>query len=806
MLKNYIRIAWRQFTRHKMFSALNVFCLAIGISFCLLIGEYILHETSINSDLKNAHQQYFLNSDWKIKNTGYEITTVGPLSKDLKKNYPGLVASYYRYNPVTNVVSAGDKHFREDVAIGDTTFVSMYGFPLLYGDPKHAFINNSSAVITEEFALKLFGDRNAIGKTVTFTNTTGTIQDYKVSAVLKTKRYNSVNNFIDLKGYAMYIPFEGNDYYPRAGATAGTGEENWNQASTVSYIELQLGVNPDRLAPVIKEMLKLNSGETISKNLVVKLKPLDTYYLSANNGAVEKSLSILSLVALSILLLAVINFVNIMTGTSSYRIREIGLRKVFGGRRKQLIFQYLIESVVITLVAGLLSVLLYGIFRPIFNEVLNTNLTPINGFHIRELLFLIVLVFFTGFIAGIYPALILSGSEMVNSVKGKLSSVDKGVWMRKSLLVLQFTVAIGVFIFSMTISKQVKFFFDTDLGYNKEQLLVITAFPKQWDSVGVLKMESIRNNLLGVGAVKDASVSFDIPEKTPPNQLGVIPQGDKNNQPVSVQTISVDEKFASTYGMQLKEGRFFRDKIGGFVTGEAVINESALKSFGWETATGKKFTIPNLGDVNVVGVVKDFHLSSLHEMIAPLVFFHVKDGRAYKYLTVKLRSGDLSNSIEQVKTAWKKASPTAPFEYFFMDEKLQSMYQSELQLKKAAGIATGLMLLIVLLGIFGVLTLALTKRTKEIAVRKVLGAELHHIISLFLKQYAGLLLIANLIAWPLTYYYSNQWLQQFAYRIIQPMSIYFIAGIFVTAIALILILCQCIKVAVANPVISLRSE
>jgi len=806
MLKNYIRIAWRQLTRHKMFSALNVFCLAIGISFCLLIGEYILHETSVNSDLKNIHQQYFLNSDWKIKNTGYVITTVGPLSKELKNKYPSLVANYYRYNPVTNVVSAGDKHFREDVAIGDTTFVSMYGVPVLYGDPKHAFINNSSAVISEEFALKLFGDRNAIGKTVTFTNTTGTMQDYKVSAVLKTKPYNSVDNLVDIKGYAMYIPFEGNDYYPRSGANASTGEENWSQASTVSYMELQPGVNPDRLIPVMKEMLKLNSPETISKNLVVKLKPLDNYYLSSNNGAVEKSLSILSLVALSILLLAVINFVNIMTGTSSYRIKEIGLRKVFGGRRKQLIFQYLTESIVLTLFAGILSVLLYGIFRPVFNEVLNTNLSPIDEFHIREFLFLTGLVFVTGSVAGIYPALILSGSEMVSSVKGKLSSVDKGVWMRKSLLVLQFTVAIGVFIFSMTISKQVKFFFDTDLGYNKEQLMVITAFPKQWDSVGVLKMESIRDNLMAVSAVKDATVSFEIPERTSPNQLGVIPQGSKNNQPVSVQTISVDEKFAATFGMQLKEGRFFRDKIGGFVTGEAVINESALKSFGWTTVEGKKFTIPNVGDVSVVGVVKDFHLSSLHEMIEPLVFFHVKDGRAYRFLTVKLRPGNLSNSIEAVKAAWKKASPTAPFEYFFMDEKLQSMYQAELQLKKAAGIATGLMLLIVLLGIFGVLTLALTKRIKEIAVRKVLGAELHHIISLFLKQYAGLLLIANLIAWPLSYYYSNRWLEQFAYRIIQPASIYLIAGIFVTTVAFILILCQCLKVAVANPVVSLRSE
>ena len=806
MLKNYILIALRQFSRHKMFSALNVFCLAIGISFCLLIGQYFLHETSVNSNLKNPHQQYFLNSNWKIKNTGPDITTIGPLTRALRLSFPDLVANYYRYNPVTNVLSAGDKHFKEDIAIGDTSFVTMYGYPLLYGDPSQAFVNNRSAVISEEFAMKLFGQLNVINRTVTLTNTTGTMQDYKVSAVLKSRPYNSVHNFLDTKGYAMFIPFEGNDYYPRGGTRGGTGEEDWNQFFTVSYIELQPGVKPESLTGPVKKLLTLNSPENINKNLEVNFKPLDSYYLDANNGSVAKTLSILSLVALSILLLAVINFVNIMIGTSSYRIKEIGLRKVFGGRRKQLVMQYLTESIVLTFFAAILSVLFYGLFRPLFNNVLNTSLPPLIGFHLAELGFLGSFIIIVGSLAGIYPALILSGSEVVSSVKGKLDSVEKGIWLRKSLLVLQFSIAIAVFIFSLTISKQVKFFFDKDLGYDKDQLMLLTAFPKQWDSAGVAKMETVRDGLLGISVVKDATVSFDIPEGSP-NKLVVNPEGAKSNQAISVQTISVDEKYASTYGMHLLEGRFFRNQIGGFVSGEAVINESALKSFGWKTAAGRKFTIPNGGgDVRVVGVVKDFHLASLHEFIEPLVFFHVKDGRAYRFLTVKLRAGNLSNSIARVKVRWKELSPGAPFEFTFMDEKLQSMYQSELQLKKAAGIATGLMLLIVLLGIFGVLTLALTKRIKEIAVRKVLGAELHHILTLFIKQYAGLLLIANLIAWPLTWYFSNQWLQQYAYRIIQSMSIYFIAGILVSVIAIVLITLQCLKVALANPVTSLKTE
>lgn len=802
MLKNYILVALRQFSRHKMFSALNIFCLAIGISFCMLIGQYIFHEISVNAELNDVHEQYFLNSDWKVKNTGPDITTVGPLVKSLKSDFPGLVADYYRFNPVTNVVSAGEKHFREDVAIGDTSFVTMYGYPLLYGDPAHAFTNNRSAVITEEFALKLFGDRNAINKTVTFTNTTGTTQDYQVSAVLKSLPNNSIHNFLGTDGYAMFIPFEGNQYYP-----GGSGEDSWTGFFTVSFIQLRKGVKPEQLAVPIKNLLKLNSPESISKNLTVQLKPVESYYLESNNGAVAKTLSILSLVALCILLLAVINFVNIMIGTSSYRLREIGLRKVFGGRRKQLILQYLTESIILTLFAAILSVIFYGIFRPIFNDILNTSLMPVFGFHFREFVMLGLLVLIVGALAGLYPAIILSGAEVVSSVKGKLGSVDKGMWFRKSLLVLQFTIAIGVFIFSLTLSKQVTYFFSKELGYDKEQLMVITAFPKQWDSAGVARMETIRNNLLTAGAVKDASVSFDIPERSSPNQIQINPEGALSSQTISVQAISVDEKFASTFGLHLIEGRFFNDKSGGFVPGEVVINESARKSFGWKDAAGRKFSFPNGGgEVKVVGVIKDFHLASLHESIKPLVLFQVKENRAYRFMTVKLRPGNLQGSIEQVKAKWKEIVPAAPIDFTFMDDKLQSMYKSELQLKKAAGIATALMLLIVLLGIFGVLTLALNKRLKEIAIRKVLGADIGQILSLFIKQYAGLLLLANCIAWPFTYYFSNQWLQQYAYRIIQPVGIYFLAGIFVMVIAFLLIVLQCLKVATANPVTSLKAE
>ena len=303
MLKNYILVALRQFSRHKLFTGLNIFCLTIGISFCMLMGQYILQERNINHNLKNIHQQYFITSEWKIKDTGPELTTIGPLAKALKQKYSDLVANYYRFNPLSTVVSAGEKNFKEDVSIGDTSLISIYGQPLLYEDPAHAFPNNSSAVITEDLALKLFGEVNAMGKTISLTKTTGTIKDYSVSAILKSVSYNSVHNLNSDNGYSMFIPFEGNDY-----CNGGSGEELWTGFFTVGFIELHSGVDLKRLGGPVRKLLGDNT-----------------------QGAIARFLSILSFVALGILLLAVINFVNIMIGTSSWRIREIGLRKVFGG-------------------------------------------------------------------------------------------------------------------------------------------------------------------------------------------------------------------------------------------------------------------------------------------------------------------------------------------------------------------------------------------------------------------------------------------------------------------------------------------
>jgi ABC-type antimicrobial peptide transport system permease subunit len=802
MLKNYFTIAVRHLLRHKFFSAINILCLAIGITFALIIGIYVLGQYNINASLRNVNNQYIVKSNWKVKEMGLDITTFGPLPKTLKEEYPSLAANYYRYNPVTNVVSADDKYFKEDIAIGDTGFISMYGFSILYGNRQRPFTDNNSAVITETMAMKLFGEKNVINKVISILTTqNGEKQDYKVSAVLKDIPYNSVTNLIG-DTYSVFVPTEGNRYY-----AGGDPAQYWNAAYEIGMIELQPGKSAKDLEAPLRQLLAKYTPENIQKNLTVELAPVRDYYIKDHGGAARKMTVILSLAAVFILLMAVINFVNINIGTSSYRLKEIGLRKVFGGAKKQLVVQFIAEAIILTMIAAIISLIAYQLLRPVFDLVLNTKLASVFRFSTSAILFLFALVFVTGFIAGVYPAFVMSSSRVINAVKGKIDSAKGGLFLRKSMLTVQFTLAIIVFICALTVSRQVSYVFSKDIGYNKEQLLVISAFPKQWDSVGVSRMINIKNALLQLPSVKDASLSFEIPDRKPPGSVDMQPvNGD--GRTVLITSCGADENYATTFGLKVLSGSCFAQS-GGYIPNQIVLNESAVKALGFtvSSAINRQIRVPSSGAMlTVAGVMKDFNYSSLQNQVEALAFFHVKDARAYRYLSLKLSTSNIVETVARIRNKWRDVSPGTPFQYTFMDEKFQSLYRSELQLKKAANIATILNLIIVFLGIFGVVAFTLTKRTKEIAVRKVLGADVKNIIALFIKDYAVLILLANMIAWPLTYVITNKWLQSYAYRVNQDIVPYLFVCLFIFITAFSMIAIQCFKAGTANPVKSLRTE
>lgn len=802
MLKSYLLIAIRHLARHRFFSAIMVCCLALGITFAMIIGLYVSNQESVNGGIRDLSNQYMIRSKWKVKGVGMDITTIAPLAKTMREEYPALVANYYRYCPVSQVVSAGDNFFKEQVAIGDTTLVSMYGFPLLYGDKQHAFPTISSAVVTEKTAMKWFGQKNVIGKRFGMQTTAGDYQQFTISAVLKDLPENSVTSLMGNR-YEVFLPAIGNRNF-----AGGDPLTSWADAFQVGLVELKPGVRAQDLTVPFRQVLAKYTKDPITKNLEVELAPLHDYHLKENNAVVQRMVTTLSLVAAFILLMAIINFVNITIGTSGHRLKEIGLRKVFGSAQKQLVLQFIVEAWLLTLLATLISLGLYQLLIPVFDQVLNTRLVSVVDLSFTEIGLLLVGVLVVGFLAGIYPAFILSRYALVQSVKGKLGGAKGGQGLRKTLLVVQLTLAITVFISTLNINKQVAYVFTKDLGYDKEQLLVIDAYPKQWDSVGVARMEGVRDGLLRLPAVKSASLSWEVPDRTPPATYILISKPKAGNKPLPIEMIQADESYAATFGLQVIDGSFF-SAASSFVPGRIVLNETAAKALGLTVgkAAGEVIQLPGgAGQVTVAGVVKDFHYTGLQQTIEPLVFLHVRDTKGYRYLTVKLNSSDMSQTVNQVRAQWKSLLPHAPFEFSFMDDRFAALYRSDLQLKQAAGIATGLNLLIVFLGIFGIVAFTLAKRNKEMAVRKVLGADLTAIVRLFLQDYIVLILLANLIAWPLAYMVTDKWLGSYAYRISQDLVPYLVAGALIFVMAFLLIAAQCWRTARANPVTSLRTD
>jgi ABC-type antimicrobial peptide transport system permease subunit len=556
---------------------------------------------------------------------------------------------------------------------------------------------------------------------------------------------------------------------------------------------------------------KFEVDDVIRTGLTPYLVSLKDYNLKAGGGLVEKMTWTLSCIALFILLMAIINFVNICIGRSSGRMREMGIRKVLGGLRKQLIWQFLAESTLMVMIATILAMLIYMIGRPYFSTVLGWDLIGLFSFPVYFIPIPFLLTLTIGLVAGIYPALVLSALKSVDSLKGKLTSVKESVLFRKTLVAFQFTTAAVVFIGAVIISQQINLFFNSNLGYNKDYL-IYAQLPRDWSPAGVNKMESIRDQLAQMPQVKNIALSFEIPDGANGGNYLNYRQGANPAQPYSAEGLSTDDKYASTYGIPVISGTFFKPVYSAGDSDKIVINETEAKLLGWKTpedAVYQKIMIPAYNDkkpFTVCGVVADFHFGSMHEKIMPEIFMNVNSATAYRYFTIRLKPGNMQGNINAIQTKWAELMPGAPFEYHFMDEALSKVYASELQLKKAANIATFLAIVIVLLGVLGLISLSIQKRTKEIGIRKVLGSSVAGITGLFLKDFLGMIIVAGLVACPVAYFIMQGWLSGYAYQINISLYPFVISIVLLTSVTALLIILQTIRAAFANPVDSLRSE
>lgn len=799
MLKNYFKIAWRNIVKSRFYSVINIIGLSTCIAFTVLIAAYVWNELQVNSKLKNSDRQYIIQSKWKDPNQGYQFTTLGPLAKALKDNYPSLVANYCRWDGITSNVSKGDKIFREDIAICDSTMLNMYGFKLLHGNAATALNEPFDAVITKDMAVKYFGKQDVVGKTLTIESFSGSKHDFIITGVSETISKNSVINLIDDYPNNIFVSINNLGYFGR--------NMDWPNAHIAGYIELQKGITPKDLQQPMAHLLKQNAPPEFAANLSPFIISLKDFYLAANFGLVQKTIYTLSAIALFILIMAIINFINMSVSRSAARMREIGIRKVLGGMKKQLMLQFLIESTIIVFIATAIAFITYASTKNLFSNIIGKPIPSLADFPSYFIVFPALLVLMIGFIAGIYPAFVLSSLKSVDSLKGKLTSVKENVLMRKSLIAFQFITATVAFTGAIIISKQINLFLHSDLGYNKDYILS-AQLPRDWTQQGVRKMKNLRDEFAAMPAIKHVALSFEIPDGGNSSEAPLYKFGSDSTRAISAATLETDENYLSVYHIPLKAGSFFEGHA--LDSGKIILNETAVHALGWKDvsdAIGQQIKIP--GDPTIFtikGITNDFHFGSMQQKVAPIIFFNVEFAPVYRYLSFKIQPGNITASITAIQKKWSALMPGTPFEYKFMDDTLARLYKTEIQLKKASYTATVLALIIVLLGVLGLISLSIQKRTKEIGIRKVLGSSVAGIILLFIKEFLLVIIIAGFVACPLAYIIMQRWLNEYAYRInitYQPFIISIIALGFITALVICI---QTIKTAMANPVKSLRTE
>ncbi len=801
MIRNYFKIAWRSLKKKRLYTLINILGLFTGISFALLIAVFVWQELQGNKNLKNAESQYILTSQWKDPNMGIDFATLGPLAERLKDQYPHLVANYYRWDGITSIISTDNKNFREGIQLGDESLLNMYGFKLLHGNANTAFENPFSVVITPEKAIKFFGKTDVVGETLTIQNFDGGNHQFTITGVLVDTPENSVAMTINKQSNGFFIAKNSADFFNRANF------QDWEASIFASYVELQPGITAQQLEGPLARLIQNHTSEITQGNLKVIPLKLTDYYLTRNNGSLKQMLYTLSFVGLFIILMAMINFINIAISHSGSRIKEIGVRKVLGGKRKQLIFQFLTESIVLVTISTVLAFMAYPFLSTWFEGLIGKELMSLSQFPIYFICIPFLFILVIGLLVGFYPAFVLSSFKSIDALQGKLKTGTKAVYLRKSLLGFQYVTALVVLISALLVTQQLNSFFGKGLGYDKDYL-VTAAVPRDWTSDGVRKMLTVRNEFSKVPSVESVSLSYEIPDGNNGFQMVIYKTGENPEQSFATQGLVSDDMYLETYRISLLAGSFF--ELGETDPNAVVINEKALYTYGFknaEDAIGQNLSIVDTEEaLTIKGVISDFHFESMQQPIKPQLFFSVNTNLIYRYLSFKLKSGNINESLKAIQEKWKSLMPNSSFEYKFMDDTLANLYASELQFKKATYTASLLSLIIALLGIFGMVSLSINKRVKEIGIRKVLGASVSSISFLFIKEFLVILGLSILVACPFAYLIMNHWLANYAYRISIGFNPFLIGILIIGSITVLLILFQTLKTAIANPVKSLKTE
>jgi len=808
MLKNYFKVALRNLWKNKAFSAINIIGLAAGLGVCLLIVLYVVDELSYDKYNTKAERIYRLDADIYFNNTGFNAAvSPKPLAKALKTDYP-QVEQMVRTNSAGDVMVKKGDNFIQDhhLVFADSTFFQVFTLPMVAGDPATALNEPNSIVIDESAARRYFNTTDVVGRTLELENKTFC----KVTGVIRDIPQQSHFHFSFIR--------------PLRDSYNNDDENDWLSNNYISYILAKPGVSRDflqgridatvdnYLSKQLQDLLHTSTQDMKKQGNYFKyhLMPLLDIHLHSNksyefeaNGNINY-VTIFSFIAVLILLIACVNFMNLSTARSANRAKEVGIRKVAGSTKGHLILQFLLESVLLSFFSLLLALGIALLLLPMFNTLAGKELHAGMLFSGRFLPVLVAVVFLVGCIAGSYPAFYLSSFQPIQVLKGRIASGFKSSWLRSSLVVFQFTISIMLIIGTLVIYNQLKYMRSRELGFNREQVLVIHGAYEAGDPI-----KSFRQELLKLSGVVDATLSGDLPASGGGySQNGWFRDQSMDAKRVTVMTtLFVDEHYIPTLGMKMVKGRNFSKDFPTDSVG-IILNESAAALLGMKDPVNETMYRPKDNNMtplamHVVGVVKDFNYNSMHEKVGPLIM-RLADNRGK--MAIRLRPGTATAMVHQIEAKWQTMARGLPFSYTFMDNDFNNLYHAEQQTGQVFITFALFAILIACLGLFGLVTYAAEQRMKEIGVRKVLGAKVAGIVALLSKDFTRLVLISALIAFPLAWWGMHQWLQSFAYRIGLSWWVFVVAGSGAMLIALLTVSVQTVRAALANPVKSLRSE
>jgi len=807
MLANYLKTARRSLLKNKFYTSINTIGLAAGLATCLLIFLYVLDELSYDRYNVKADRIFRVNNEVRFGDNYFDLATAPALmGVTMTKDFP-QVEQYTRLRWRGGIqIKKGNENISENrIGRADSTLFDVFSLKMIKGNPKTALAEPRSMVLTKKIALKYFESVDIIGKTLQVNDTTV----YKITGVIENIPTQSHFNF-DIFTPMREDPDANSDNWL---------SENWQtyvvlrKASDRAVLEPQLTPFMEKYsAPLLQSVINLKMDDFKKSGGFIRssLTPLTDIHLRSNkkaeidgNGNIQ-FVYIFTGIAILILLIACVNFMNLSTARSSNRAKEVGVRKVLGSLKKNLVNQFLTESLLVSFIALILALVIALLLLPFFNQLSGKSISYSSLFQLKMLATLVTLVFVVGLLAGSYPAFFLSKFQPIDVLKGKLAGGFKHSWLRNSLVVFQFSISIILIFGTIVIFNQLDYIRNKDIGFNRSNVIIIN----NTSSLGE-RVNSFRNELVKMTGVQNASISGYLPVNySRSNDAFFTSPALEQQSAISLQNWGVDENYIPTLGIKLIEGRNFSNE---FLTDSMglIINEAAAKFLATKDILNKK--LYNIEDVNtrklreyhIIGVVQNFNFSSLRDVVTPLM---LKLEKSDWNVSVRIDDANKKSILSQIESKWKTMAPDKAFSYTFMDEDFDRLYTTEQRTGQIFISFAILAILIASLGLFGLITFAAEQRVKEIGIRKVLGASVSGIASMLTKDFLNLVLISSLIAFPLAWWAMNKWLLDFAYRTSISWWIFLVAGMLALLIALLTISFQAVKAGLANPAKSLKTE